>query len=119
MFGVGYVLEGEVDFSGRRAFYGTYTSMEAEYYALSEGLRVASVRSESNEYIEAYSDAKPLIKKMSGSESCRGDWQSYRSSFEWLIGKFDDYELNYISREYNEDAHELAREALHEGRSNY
>ncbi len=114
--GVGYVLQGEVSHSGRRPFYGTYTSMEAEFYALVEGLRVASVRSDSREYCEAYSDCRPLVDKMCGSEQCRDDWRDYYDSCHWLLGKFDGWELNNCDRSHNEDAHELAREALHKGR---
>lgn len=110
------MLEGEVSHSGNRALDGTYTSMEAEFYALVEGLRIASQRSESREYCEAYSDAKPLVRKMHGSEPCRDDWTSYRDSCHWLLDKFDDWELNHCPRTSNEDAHHLAREALHDGR---
>jgi len=116
VFGVGYLLEGEVSCSGRRVFYGTYTSMEAEYYALAEGLRVASVGSESNEYCEAYSDCRPLVDKMCGDERCRDDWQSYRASFDWLASKFDTYQLSTCDRSSNRTAHVLARKALREGR---
>lgn len=91
--------------------------MEAEYYALAEGLRVASARSDSREYCEAYSDCKPLVDKMNGSERCRDDWEDYQASFGWLVGKFDDWELNHCDRRMNEDAHELARQALHHGRN--
>lgn len=115
--GLGYIVEGDVNVSGNRVLDGQYTSMEAEFYALVEGLRIASVRSEQREYCEAYSDAKPLTKKMRGSQRCSDEWQDYRTSYEWLAGKFDTFELNYCPRECNEDAHELAREALVQGRS--
>jgi hypothetical protein len=90
--------------------------MEAEYLALAEGLRVATVHSDNREYCEAYSDCRPLVDKMNGAEECRDDWAEYRSSFDWLAGKFDGWELNYRSRDHNEDAHKLARKALHTGR---
>lgn len=115
--GVGYVLEGEVNASGRRVLDDTYTSMEAEFLALSEGLRIASQRSQSNEYCEAYSDCRPLVDKMRGDERRSDEWDEYHATFEWLSGKFDEFELNHCSREDNEDAHQLAREALFAGRS--
>jgi len=90
--------------------------MEAEFYALAEGLRVASVHSNSREYCEAYSDCQPLVDKMSGNERRRGDWEDYYDSCHWLLNKFDDWELNNCRRDLNEDAHELARQALTEGR---
>lgn len=91
--------------------------MEAEFYALTEGLRIASQRSQSNEYCEAYSDAKPLVDKMCGSEQCRDNWREYYDSCHWLLDKFDSWELNHCNRSMNEEAHELAREALHHGRN--
>lgn len=90
--------------------------MEAEFLALVEALRVASVHSESRTYCEVYSDCNPLIDKMRGDEVCRDDWRDYYDSCQWLLGKFDDWELNHCDRRHNEDAHELARQALHEGR---
>ena len=90
--------------------------MEAEFYALAEGLRVASVNSNSREYCEAYSDCEPLVDKMRGDERRREDWEDYYDSCHWLLNKFDDWELNNCRRDVNEDAHELARTALQQGR---
>lgn len=115
--GVGYVIEGEVNTSGRRIFDERLTSMEAEFLGLVEGLRIASQRSQSREYCEAYSDAKPLIDKMRGDEKREGEWRDYYDSCHWLLGKFDDWDLHYCSRQDNEDAHNLARRALKEGRN--
>lgn len=116
--GVGFVVEGEVNASGKRVFDERLTSMEAEFLGLQEGLRIASQRSESREYCEAYSDCEPLVDKMRGDERCSGDWADYYESCHWLLGKFDDWELNCCPREQNEDAHNLARRALKEGRNN-
>lgn len=115
--GIGYVVEGDVNTSGKRVLDGQYTSMEAEFHALVEGLRIASQSVESGECCEAYSDARPLVDKMRGDERCSDEWAEYRASYEWLAGKFDTIELYDYPRECNEDAHELARQALAEGRS--
>lgn len=115
--GIGYVLEGEVHESGTHILNENVTSMEAEFFALVEGIRIASLRVESREYCEVYSDAKPLVSKMRGDERHSGDWQDYYNSFHWLIGKFDSWDIEYVPREHNEDAHQLAREALFKGRS--
>jgi ribonuclease HI len=115
--GVGYVLEGEISHSGWRYFEGEFTSMEAEHLALVEGLRIAANRSESREYCEAYSDAKPLVNKMRGSERCLDEWAERRASCQWLLDKFDSADLYYCPRGCNEDAHELARTALRRGRA--
>lgn len=90
--------------------------MDAEYFALVEGVRVATVHSSSRQYCEAYSDAKPLVDKMRGANTNSGKWSDYYVSANWLLDKFDDWSLNYRPREHNEDAHELARMALREGR---
>lgn len=92
--------------------------MEAEFHALIEALRVASIESDERTYCEAYSDAKPLVRKMRGNEKRSGDWQQYYESCHWLLDKFDDWELNYCPRGSNKDAHDLARQALTKGRAN-
>jgi hypothetical protein len=91
--------------------------MEAEFHALVEAVRLASIRSDSREYCEVYTDAKPLVTKICGSESNSGDWADYRASALWLLNKFDDWEVNHTSRRMNGDAHDLAREALFDGRA--
>lgn len=114
--GVGYVISGEVEYSGNRIFYEQLTSMEAEFLAVVEGLRIAANRVESREYCEAYSDAKPLTKKLNGSQECSGEWRERRESARWLLDKFDSWNVYYCPRECNEDAHQLARAALLRGR---
>jgi ribonuclease HI len=91
--------------------------MEAEYYAVAEALRVASVRSGSDDVVTVYSDCKPLLSKLRGDERCDGDWAEYYESCQWLLGKFSESQLVYCPRENNRDAHKLARTALERGRS--
>lgn len=114
--GLGYVISGEVSCSGQKYLTGHYTSMEAELHALLEAVRVASVESDHREYCEVYTDCKPLTKKIHGSDEEREDWATYQSSARWLLDKFDSWEVNYTARSSNEEAHELARAALFEGR---
>lgn len=90
--------------------------MEAEFLGLVEGLRIASVRSQSRECCEAYVDVKPLRDKLRGNERRCGDWRDYYESYEWLSSKFDSCEVYYVNREQNTDAHTLARNALKRGR---
>jgi len=115
--GIGYTLNGEVDTSGRRTLDGTYTSMESELHAFLEAVRVASVESESRESITVYTDCEPLVTKLTGSQRETGDWSDYRQSAQWLLNKFDSWEVHHCSRTETERAHELAREALHKGRN--
>lgn len=114
--GLGYVIEGEVTIEGKRFLTGHYTSMEAEYHALTEALRVASINSEDREYVEAYTDCQPLVTKMRVPDGNSEDWYDRRRGCHRLLRKFDDWSLEYTSRSANEDAHRLAREALFEGR---
>lgn len=114
--GLGYTISSqEVSLSGNRILMGTYTSMEAEYHALTEGVRVASIESESRESCEMYVDVKPLVSKMRGHDE-GSEWSERRDGFHWLANKFDSWELQYVPRGGNERAHELAREALFDGR---
>lgn len=116
MSGIGYIIEGDIDVADNRTIYGSYTSMEVEFYALVEALRIASQRFESDTRAIAYTDAKPLRDKMCDDERHRDEWQTYYDSCHWLLGKFAEWEIRYVPRGGNADAHELARRALHEGR---
>lgn len=114
--GLGYVIRGEVSLSGQKYLTGHYTSMEAELHALLEAVRLASIESEHREYCEVYTDCKPLRGKICGDAGNSEDWQEYQTSALWLLNKFDSWEVNYAPRSSNEEAHDLAREALFEGR---
>lgn len=116
--GLGYVIRGEVSLSGQKYLTGHYTSMEAELHALLEAVRLASIESEHREYCEVYTDCKPLRTKICDDAGDSEDWQDYQTSALWLLNKFDSWEVNYTARSSNEEAHELAREALFDGRRN-
>lgn len=114
--GIAYVISGEVNLEGCRSMEGNYTSMDAEYHALMEGLRVASQASRSNTGVTAYVDVKPLISKMQTPDEKSELWRERRIGFNRMVGKFDEHDLEWIPREQNRRADELAREALFEGR---
>jgi ribonuclease HI len=114
--GLGYIITGEVSLEGHKFLTGHYTSMEAELHALLEAVRVASIESEYRESCEVRTDAKPLVSKICGPDETREDWAEYQASARWLLNKFDAWEVNHTSRSHNEDAHDLARKALKEGR---
>lgn len=114
--GLGYTITGEVSIEGNKYMKGHYTSMEAEFHALVEAVRIASIESDSRAKCEIHTDVKPLIHKMRTPDESSEEWREYRESFQWLIGKFDSYRLGWCGREHNTKAHELAREALDEGR---
>jgi ribonuclease HI len=114
--GLGYVVRGEVSLSGQKYLEGHYTSMEAELHALLEAVRLASLESEHREYCEVYTDCKPLRDKIYSEKQDREDWEEYRQSAHWLLNKFDSWDVNYAPRSSNGEAHDLARQALFEGR---
>jgi len=117
--GIGYTIEdtSEQTECGKRTLFGEYTSMEAEYHALVEALRIASQRFESETCITVWSDCKPLVRKLNGSEDNSNKWQRYREGCLWLLKKFDSWSIEYLPREENKSAHELARLALKQGRA--
>lgn len=97
-----------------RYLVGNYTSMEAEYFALLDGLRYAR-RHDENE-IEAYCDCKPLVQKMRVPDGNSQDWYERRRGCHRLLNKFDEWELEWMPRGSNETADRLAYEALEAGR---
>jgi ribonuclease HI len=114
--GIGYTISGEVNYEGKKYMKGHYTSMEAEFHALIEAVRIASIKSDNREKCEIHTDVKPLIHKMRTPDETSKEWREYRASFQWLISKFDSYRLGWCGRENNKSAHKLARAALDNGR---
>lgn len=96
----------------RRYMLGNYTSMEAEYFALLDGLRFG--RRHGSE-VEVFSDCKPLIKKMRVPDNNK-DWYDRRRGAHRLLNKFDSWELEWTPRSSNSNADRLAYEALEAGR---
>lgn len=90
--------------------------MEAELHSLLEAVRLASIESDERGYCEVYTDCRPLVSKIEGYAGNRADWQGYQDSAHWLLNKFDSWEVNYVARSHNEEAHDLARSALKHGR---
>lgn len=111
-FGWEIVISNET-IEGSRYINDNCTSMEAEFYALLDGLRHA--RRHGTNKIEIFCDCKPLIKKMRPSAET-GVWQKRRKGFERLVEKFDEWELEWTPRTANSNADRLAYEALEEGR---
>lgn len=97
-----------------RYIVGTYTSMEAEYYALLDGLRYARYHDET--YIEVLCDCQPLVEKMRFPDGNDQDWYDRRRGCHRLLNKFDDWSLDWTPRSSNTTADRLAYEALERGR---
>lgn len=97
-----------------RYLIGDYTSMEAEYFALLDGLRFAR-RHDTGE-IEVYSDCEPLITKIRTPDGDNQDWYDRRRGAHRLLNKFDDWTIEWTPRSANSRADRLAYEALERGR---
>lgn len=98
---------------GSRYMLGDYTSMEAEYYALLDGLRHAR---KYGDEIEAFSDCEPMVQKMRIPDANNQDWYDRRQGCHRLLNKFDSWELEWTPRSQNTSADREAYEALERGR---
>lgn len=97
-----------------RYLIGEYTSMEAEYIAILDGLRHA--RRYEGARVEVFSDCQPLIEKMRVPDGESQEWYDRRTGCHRLLNKFASWELEWTPRSRNETADRLAYEALEEGR---
>lgn len=97
-----------------RYLVGDHTSMEAEYFALLDGIRYA--RQHGTDRVEVFSDCKPLITKMRVPDGNSEDWYQRRHGCHRLLNKFDSWELEWTPRASNTTADRLAYEALERGR---
>lgn len=113
---MGWILilgDGE-EIKDNRYMLGTYTSMQAEYFALLDGLRMA--KRYNRDHVEVFTDCRPLIEKMRVPDDDT-DWYERRQGAHRLLNKFDSWELEWTPRTSNTGADRLAYEALEEGRS--
>lgn len=93
---------------------GSFTSMEAEYFALLDGLRYAQYHDEA--HVSVLCDCQPLIEKMRTPDGHDQDWYDRRQGCHRLLNKFDSWSLKWTPRSGNADADRLAYEALERGR---
>jgi len=105
-------IDGE-SYSGKRFVTDGCSSMEAEYFALLDGLRHARRYSSGN--IEVFTDCQPLVEKMNVPSSDKV-WYERRRGCHRLLQKFDEWVLEWTPRSSNSRADRLAYEALEEGR---
>lgn len=104
--------DGDVE-ENHRYMLGEYTSMEAEYYALVDGLRHALRRG--NE-IMVFTDCEPLVEKMRYSTAGDGEWYERKCGVDRLLDKFEWWQIEWIPRTQNEAANTQASLALRKGR---
>jgi len=123
VFGIGYILELKTGarIQGKHYVEGEYTSMEAEWYAIMQGLELASENITSHDSsIEVITDCKPLVNKIREPDDMYDDrWFNYRRQMLGELFTFEAWDLYWEERsttEQNEKANRLAREAMWEGR---
>lgn len=111
--GVGYVIKGNSVNAGETSFEGNYSSMDGEILAILEGLRILSQYYDG--HVEIHTDCDEAARKLTSKQV--GKWKEYQESFEWLVSKFESYELKTIDRSNNTRADRRAKEALWEANS--
>jgi ribonuclease HI len=114
--GMGWILvtTDGMEIENNRYMRGNYTSMEAEYFALLDGLRHA--KRYDDDSVSVICDCKPLIQKMREPDAYDQDWYDRRQGCHRLLNKFDSWEMEWTDRSNNHDADRLAYEALEAGR---
>ena len=106
--GIGYVIKLDRVYDGNKSFEGNHSSMDGEILAILEGLRIASQYHDG--HVEIHTDCDEAARKLTSKQA--GKWKEYQNSFEWLINKFDSYELKTIDRADNTHADRKAKEAM-------
>lgn len=96
-----------------RYMHGDYTSMEAEYFALLDGLRHAR---RFDDEVMVFTDCDPLVRKMRDSDRSDDVWHDRKIGCDRLLDKFEWWQIKWIPREQNEDANTQATIALRKGR---
>jgi len=90
---------------------GRATNNQAEYEALSRGLRAA--RDYGFDSIEVKGDSQLVVKQVTGGWNTNDpELREHRVTVREILTDFDDWELQHVPREINERADELANEAL-------
>lgn len=108
------ILDDGSEVTGKRYLHGDYTSMEAEYYAMLDGLRYAL--REEHEIVKVRTDCEPLVEKMRVPDGYSQTWYDRRRGCHRLLNKFESWEMKWTPRSSNTNADRLAYEALEEGR---
>ncbi|AGM11442.1 RNAse HI [Halogranum tailed virus 1] len=123
VFGLGYVINlktgGRIE--GKHYVEGDYTSMEAEWHGLMQGLEVAQEQVTAyDDTIRVVVDCQPLVDKIRDPDDMYDDkWFEYRRLALRKLFEFEEWELEWEERsttEQNKTANRLAREALWQGR---
>jgi hypothetical protein len=123
VFGIGYVinLKTGANIQGKRYVFGDYSSMDAEWFALMQGVDVA-IRNKTpfDSDIDIVVDCKPLVKKIREPDDLYEDkWYTYRKRALNRFFEFETWDLRWEARSHTEEnklANRLAREALWQAR---
>lgn len=97
------------DFEGEEIPLNRGSGNASEYLALRMALRWLKYLGKTGEKILVRSDSRMLVNQMSGLWRCkRGKYKPIYEECVQLAGKFDDLEFEWIPREDNTEAHDLA-----------
>lgn len=117
--GLGYVVElkSGASIEDKRYLESGVTSMEAEWFAMMQGLDVALHSTTSyDDCAYVYIDCKPLVSKMLDRDQAYDPkWHGFRAQTMKTLGQFDEWSITWEERAStsgNERADRLAREAL-------
>jgi len=123
VFGIGYVINLKTGpkIQGKRYMFGDYSSMDAEWFALMQGVDVAIDNKTAFDCdIDIVLDCKPLVEKIREPDDLYEDkWYTYRKRALNRFFEFETWDLRWEPRsntEENELANRLAREALWQAR---
>lgn len=107
--GLGFVfdIDGEVT-KDCRYVEGDFTSMEAEFYALVEGVWRCTQFDVST--IHCFVDCKPLVQQL--ERPTQEKWSEFRDSIRWLLNKFEYWGIKWVPREKNREADYLSNKVM-------
>jgi len=104
VIGVGYVLFDDQRYCYKHSYDEELTSMQAELWAIIEGLKTALYHGA--EAVTIYTDCDPLAEKIRSN-----DLTDFTEPFYELTGELDEFYVYNIPREHNDEADRLAKEA--------
>lgn len=120
--GLAYVICNANDgrLHGKHFIRGEYTSMEAEAYAMLQGIAAVKERTDADA-IDVYADCRPMIQKVSdaSADEVSEKWFDLQRTLTHSLEDFESYTLSWEKRDSsaaNEDADRYAKEALWQAR---
>lgn len=108
-----YILRNQdgLTIDGNGFYMGQGTNNEAEYIAVGKCIRAAIDLGCTK--LTIFSDSQLVVNQITGKWKVKATHlQKYLDRIHELLGQVDEWTINWIPREQNEDADELSKEAL-------